>query len=305
MDSILSNVFLIGEEEPSMSRSEESPKKSSIWLVNKDIIQPSADVSIVAKLPSGVYIVDSDREGMFCKKVEIKTDDLYKFSDSIIENLVDEISTFWDKKEIYKQNKLVHKRGILLEGYPGTGKTSVITLITKEIINKGGVVFKVSGPRNFLTYTEFLQHYFRKIEPETPVVTIIEDIDKYEDVEIEILDFLDGKSQIDHHVIITTSNNTEEIPDTFLRPSRLDLHIEIPLPNEEIRREYFIKKNIPEDKLDEIITETDNMSLADLKELYICVFVLDYTIEDAVEKIRSPRTKKNYLSANKKPTSLL
>ena len=130
-------------------------------------------------------------------------------------------------------------------------------------------------------------------------------IDKYEDVEIEILDFLDGKSQIDHHVIITTSNNTEEIPDTFLRPSRLDLHIEIPLPNEEIRREYFIKKNIPEDKLDEIITETDDMSLADLKELYICVFVLDYTIEDAVEKIRSPRTKKNYLSANKKPTSLL
>ena len=277
---------------------------SSMWLIDKDVIQPTTSIKITNTLQPGVYIADEDRNGVYCKKINIEIDSLYKFSDSIIIKLVDEINNFWNKKELFSSKNLIHKRGILLEGFPGTGKTSIISLISKEIINKGGIVFKVSSPSNLLTYINFIQNYFRKIEPTTPVITIIEDIDKYRDVESEFLDFLDGKSQINHHVVITTSNNTEEISNTFLRPSRLDLCIEVPLPNELTRREYFINKEVPEDQIDKLVEVTDSMSLADLKEIYICVFLLDYSIEEAINKISDPYIKQNYLKVKTKSISI-
>ena len=268
----------------------------SIWIKEKDIIRPSPNLSILQKLDPGVYTVDISREiGFFCKKIEPISDELFVFSDSIIQSLMSEISMFWDKKDLYNKNNLIHKRGILLEGYPGTGKTSIISLLSKEVIDRGGVVFKVSGYRNLDIYIDFLINGFRKIQPDTPIVTILEDIDSYRDAEEMILDFLDGKTNINHHIIISTTNNTENIPDTFLRPSRIDLKVEIPLPNEITRREYFTHKEVPENDIEELVSKSNNFSLADLKELYICIYLLDYTIDEAINKISSPREKKNYL----------
>ena len=262
MESFLDIIL---EEEQSNRNIE--VQNSSMWLIDKDVIQPTTSIKITNKLFPGIYLVDEDRNGVFCKKINVEIDNLYKFSDSLIIKLVNEINNFWDKKDLYNEKNLIHKRGILLEGYPGTGKTSIISLISNEIINKGGVVFKVSSPRNLLIYINFIQNYFRKIESDTPVITIIEDVDKYEGVEAELLDFLDGKSQINHHVVIATSNNTEQVSNTLLRPSRLDLCIEIPLPNKLTREEYFINKNVPNDLLNDLVKATDGMSLADLKEI--------------------------------------
>jgi hypothetical protein len=279
--------------------------KLTIWVKEKNIIRASGDISTLKKLDPGVYTIDFSRElGLYSQTLKSTSDELFMFSDSVTENLVQEIDLFWDKKDLYKADKLVHKRGILLEGFPGTGKSSIITQLSDRIIAKGGVVFKVSGFRNLDHYVSFLRTGFRKIQPDTPIITILEDIDQYGDVESSLLDFLDGKTHIDHHIVIATSNNTEDIPDTFLRPSRLDLRIEIPLPSEQTRREYFQFKNIPDTMVEELVTETDGASLADLKELYICIFLLDYTLEDALMKINSPRNKKNYLYTPKNKTKI-
>ena len=274
-------------------------EKISVWLKDKDIIKPSTNISLLQKIEPGIYTVDFSRDhGIYCKKMDIKSDELFVFSDSISEKLLKEINTFWEKSERYKQNNLVHKRGILLEGFPGTGKSSIISILCKEIISKGGVVFKINGIRNLDTYFEFIRYGFREIQPETPVVTILEDLDQYEEIESELLDFLDGKTHLDHHVVIATTNNTELIPDTFLRPSRIDLKIEVPLPSEQTRREYFKFKNTPEDEIENLVKQSEDFSLADLKELYVCIYLLDYTIEEAVRKITTPKEKKNYLNSS-------
>ena len=274
-------------------------EKISVWLKDKDIIKPSTNISLLQKIEPGIYTVDFSRDhGIYCKKMDIKSDELFVFSDSISEKLLKEINTFWEKAERYKQNNLVHKRGILLEGFPGTGKSSIISILCKEIISKGGVVFKINGIRNLDTYFEFIRYGFREIQPETPVVTILEDLDQYEEIESELLDFLDGKTHLDHHVVISTTNNTELIPDTFLRPSRIDLKIEVPLPSEQTRREYFKFKNTPEDEIENLVKQSEDFSLADLKELYVCIYLLDYTIEEAVGKITAPKEKKNYLNSS-------
>lgn len=301
MASILNNSqgqIIVLSDDP-IDDDERKEEKISVWLKDKDIIKPSTNISLLQKIEPGIYTVDFSRDhGIYCKKMDIKSDELFVFSDSISEKLLKEINTFWEKSERYKQNNLVHKRGILLEGFPGTGKSSIISILCKEIISKGGVVFKINGIRNLDTYFEFIRYGFREIQPETPVVTILEDLDQYEEVESELLDFLDGKTHLDHHVVIATTNNTELIPDTYLRPSRIDLKIEVPLPSEQTRREYFKFKNTPEDEIENLVKQSEDFSLADLKELYVCIYLLDYTIEEAVGKITAPKEKKNYLNSS-------
>lgn len=301
MASILNNSqgqIIVLSDDP-IDNDERKEEKISVWLKDKDIIKPSTNISLLQKIEPGIYTVDFSRDhGIYCKKMDIKSDELFVFSDSISEKLLKEINTFWEKSERYKQNNLVHKRGILLEGFPGTGKSSIISILCKEIISKGGVVFKINGIRNLDTYFEFIRYGFREIQPETPVVTILEDLDQYEEVESELLDFLDGKTHLDHHVVIATTNNTELIPDTYLRPSRIDLKIEVPLPSEQTRREYFKFKNTPEDDIENLVKQSEDFSLADLKELYVCIYLLDYTVEEAVGKITAPKEKKNYLNSS-------
>ena len=301
MASILNNSqgqIIVLSDDP-IDDDERKEEKISVWLKDKDIIKPSTNISLLQKIEPGIYTVDFSRDhGIYCKKMDVKSDELFVFSDSISEKLLKEINNFWEKSERYKQNNLVHKRGILLEGFPGTGKSSIISILCKEIISKGGVVFKINGIRNLDTYFEFIRYGFREIQPETPVVTILEDLDQYEEIESELLDFLDGKTHLDHHVVIATTNNTELIPDTYLRPSRIDLKIEVPLPSEQTRREYFKFKNTPEDEIENLVKQSEDFSLADLKELYVCIYLLDYTVEEAVGKITAPKEKKNYLNSS-------
>lgn len=272
--------------------------KVSVWIKDKDLIRASTDITLMKEINPGIYTVDYNKNiGFFCSKINVKSDELFLFSDSITNKLLSEIKLFWEKADLYRENNLIHKRGILLEGYPGTGKSSIISILSSEIIKQGGVVFKVNGDRNLGDYIEFIRTSFRKIQPDTPIITILEDLDMYEDVEEELLDFLDGKTHLDHHVVIATTNNTESIPDTYLRPSRIDLKFEIPLPTSKIRSEYFKYKKVPENNLKELVDKSEGCSLADLKELYICIYLLNYTIDEAISKIKSPREKKCFLDS--------
>ena len=47
--------------------------------------------------------------------------------------------------------------------------------------------------------------------------------------------------------------------------------------------------------VEELVEKSEGCSLADLKEIYICIFLLDYNIEKAISQVTAPREKKNYL----------
>ena len=274
----------------------------STWIKEKEIYRGSTDITLVPKLCPDVYQLVVTRNDSFFKKIKIEEDEIFKFTNSETYPLLEEIRKFWQCSEEYASKNYLHKRGVLLSGAPGTGKTSAISLICEEHKKLGGVAFKISGMQTLISYIDFVKNEFRKIEPDTPLITIIEDLNKYNDIESEISNFLDGKDNINHHLVITTSNDTSELSDIYFRPSRLDLHIVYGNPDDTTKREYFKFKDVSESEIDNYVKLSKDMSFAELKELYICTHILGYSLKDAVAKVNAPYEKTNHLGKKKKIT---
>ena len=275
----------------------------SMWIFDGKEYTPSLKLKIKKTLPKGIYKIDYEEGKYFIGQIKNNTDEIYKLSDKIINTILTEIDDFWNKKDLYEKHHILHKRGLLLEGPAGNSKTSTINLIIENILNNDGLIFIVRSLREFNLLCDFLP-IFRQIEPNRNVITIIEDIDQLIDMgggfDVNILDFLDGKNSINHHLVIMTSNNTTRLSEALLRPSRIDVRFVLELPNKQTRYEYLEKKGINKDKLNEYAEKTDGMTFAQLKELFISTEILNKDIDTAINKIMHPLETKDYLSNNLK-----
>lgn len=275
----------------------------SMWIFDGKEYTPSLKLKIKKTLPKGIYKIDYEEGKYYIGQIKNNTDEIYKLSDKIVNTILTEIDDFWNKKDLYEKHHILHKRGLLLEGPAGNSKTSTINLIIENILNNDGLIFIVRSLREFNLLCDFLP-IFRQIEPNRNVITIIEDIDQLIDMgggfDVNILDFLDGKNSINHHLVIMTSNNTTRLSEALLRPSRIDVRFVLELPNKQTRYEYLEKKGINKDKLNEYAEKTDGMTFAQLKELFISTEILNKDIDTAVNKIMHPLETKDYLSNNLK-----
>ena len=271
-------------------------QKYSLWQKSGDLYAPITSAKLVDKLQPGMYKIDKDYN---CSLIKIKSDNIYEFKDSIHTKILKDVEKFWSSEENFKNASILHKRGILLEGTPGTGKSTLITQIIDSIIQKGGIVFNISNVNDLIRTLGFYQDVLRKIEPTTPVVTIIEDIDKvYNQIEPELLDFLDGKRSINHSLTILTTNNSSRLSSALLRPSRVDKRYVINLPNKEAREEYFKFKNISEELISKYVEASENMNISQLKELFISTVVLENTFEESLDSLKNTPSLENYLETD-------
>lgn len=276
----------------------------TLWIQDKDYFIPDINIQIHNALPSGVYRMEFIERDWRAHKFNVNTDELYSFTNSCTTQVLEEVSTFWNKQKLYEQFKVAHKRGILLCGAPGCGKTSIIQLLVKQITEQqNGLVFMVSGRDEFIGLKHMLSSTIRQIEKTRPIITIIEDVDQLIESlggDALILDFLDGSDSIENHLVILTSNNTTSLSEALLRPSRIDLIYEIPNPSKETRLEYFKKKEIDPEIINDVVKSTEGFSFAELKEVFIAIKVLGKTVFETVKRIKEPFTSKDYLRKTKK-----
>lgn len=273
----------------------------SIWINQGNEYSPAIKLKVKKELPKGVYKIsfDNNSNNYVISPAEINTDEIYRFSESLTDKILNEVKDFWDRKNIYDKYNFTHKRGLLLEGPAGNSKTSTINLLIKQLLEQDGLIFVINSLREFQVAYDALPDVIRKIEPNRPIITIIEDVDQLINLnngnDFEILDFLDGKHSINHHLVIMTSNDTSNLSTALLRPSRIDMRFVLDVPNKTIRREYLEKKGIPEDKLDEYAEKTKGMSFAQLKEVFISTVILGKDIDTTVSQINNPLENKDYL----------
>ena len=249
----------------------------------------------VPKVPAGVYEIgwNSNLQSHTLKKQPFKTDELYHLPSYEITDILQDIDNFWNRADNYKKYNYIHKRGILMYGEPGCGKSGIIQLISQQLIEKDGIVLNVTDEEDVDRFTSFIAT-FRKVEPNRPLVVLLEDIDslagenRYQTA--RLLNILDGVKQIDGVVYIATTNYPEKLQERITnRPSRFDRRYQVELPNEEIRRAYINHKLNEDDlknvNIEEWIKKTEGMSLSHLKEVVISVIVMGRSFEETMNNL--------------------
>ncbi|MCK9458359.1 MAG: ATP-binding protein [Proteobacteria bacterium] len=239
----------------------------------------------------GVYEIKfSNTKGYYFEKVQVKTEGLLRFPDSESAKVVAEIQNFWTKEQTYADFGLTYRRGLILWGPAGSGKSCTIQIVMADVIERGGVVFKFNSvPHMFLEGVRL----FREVQPDTKIVVLMEDIDSLleEYGESEVLNILDGVEKIERVVFLATTNYPEKLGDRIInRPSRFDRRFMMPNPNKKCRQLYFehLAKQNPTIKIDiaKWTKDTSGFSIAHLKELFIGVCILGEEYKDAVETLR-------------------
>jgi len=276
------------------------------WSILQNETFAPAYVS-VPKVPAGLYEIawNSAMQTHVMVKQSLNIDELYELPSPEIQSILNDIELFWERKETYKKYNFVHKRGILLWGDPGCGKSGIIQLCVKNLIEKkNGIVINIKEEDDLKHFAEFIPTV-KKIEPDRALIVILEDIDSLAGEDrystTKLLNLLDGVKQIENVVYIATTNYPEKLQERITnRPSRFDRRYQVEMPSDKIRESYIRNKLTKEDlkkiNIKNWIDATEGMSLSHLKELVVSVIVMGKTFEDAFENLKdmkkSPRLKK-------------
>ena len=247
----------------------------------------------IKTLPPGVYEIDSNSNtGLFFERIPVKTEGLIRFPDTNSYKVLEEIQKFWDRESIFKDYGLTYKRGMILYGPPGSGKSCTVQLVMHDVVERGGIVLEFGDPYLFVDGLRAL----RKIQPDTPVVVIMEDLDSLLEShnESEILNILDGVQDVYKVVFLATTNYPNKLGHRIMnRPSRFDKRFRIGFPSGKARRIYF-EHLIGAAKVEELgidlnkwVKDTDRLSIAHLKELFVAVVILDDDYRSAIKTLKA------------------
>ncbi|EPR79250.1 SEC18-like vesicular fusion protein [Spraguea lophii 42_110] len=180
--------------------------------------------------------------------------------------------------EIIKKTGIDHVKGIILFGPPGTGKTLIARQIGTLLNAKPPKI--VNGPEILNKYIGESEKNIRELFAEaekdqktkkerSPLhIIIFDEIDAIcksrgstttgvgDQVVNQLLTKMDGVESLNNILVIGMTNRLDLIDSALLRPGRFELHIEVPLPDEEARTEIFnihtaglVKSEYLEDKV--------------------------------------------------------
>ena len=205
------------------------------------------------------------------------------------EDIKDEIKAntveFLRQKQLWEQYGIPPKRGILLVGEPGTGKT----IICKTLIAEAEGITCITTDAYSLGATEYITELYELAQDLSPCLVFIEDIDLigqkreefgYQTGEalISLLAVLDGIEEKTEIVTVATTNSLETLDKALSeRPSRFDRIIKLSRPMFDHRKELIHRlcQKIPlsEPIQTHIAYKTDGCTPAQIQEILYSVVI--------------------------------
>lgn len=259
------------------------------WVIT-DAGNYKFNASITKALPSGMYkIVEEYGLGLCFSPVEVKSDQIIDLPGLPTKYIIDQIEQFWAGQDIYDRLHLLHKRGLLLYGEPGGGKTSIIRLLIDRVLEKEGVIVLIDDFHSAVKAMPDIRRQDRLV----PLLTLCEDMDEVLDTRGHVgaaLSFYDGQHQLNNVLHIATTNYPEKIENRFLkRPGRFDLVIGIHAPAAETRAAYLKAMTaglgVSDAKIKNIVQRTDGMCISYLREIVAAHFGLKEDIDAVIQRL--------------------
>lgn len=176
--------------------------------------------------------LDSKSQPEFLDLSRVSADDLF-FSKDIKTQLQTTLFTPIEKTQLCREYRIPLKRGILLAGPYGTGKTLTAFVAAKKAEENGWTFIMVDRVSAIADAYAMAGQY-------APAIVFAEDIDREmsgdeRTVSIDdVLNTLDGlESKGNETMLILTSNHADKLNAAMLRPGRLDAIINVHTPDAE------------------------------------------------------------------------
>src|SRR5918998_918831 len=196
---------------------------------------------------------------------------------ALAEELRTDLPRFFAARETYERYGVPWKRGVLLIGPPGNGKTHAV----KAMVNRLDVpCLYVKSLEACDGENACIRKVFARARHNQPCLVVLEDIDSLitDKNRSFFLNELDGFASNTGVVVIATTNHPERLDPSILdRPSRFDRKFYFELPAADERLRYARRWNdalqaemrVDGQALAELVKLTDGFSFAYLKELFV------------------------------------
>ncbi|WP_375603904.1 AAA family ATPase [Wolbachia endosymbiont of Anurida maritima] len=278
--------------------------------------------SRIGKTDGETYVTKDDLEGALKKltnknnKTPTKPDRMakVKLNDvAVSEDVRQELRKICksqSKREIEIDEKLNYAQdtGYIFYGPPGTGKT----LLAKAIANETESSFISVSASEFIqqyvgTGPENIRKLFEEARKKAPCIVFIDEIDSIGEKRCygshyghqartetlnQLLTALDGFESRKGVIVIAATNRIDVLDSALTRGSRLSKHINIPLPDGNLRKEILnlYMKDTPRTKdldLTKFVGRTEGFSGADLFDLvnYVKDFARNRIVTEGTEEI--------------------
>ncbi len=219
-----------------------------------------------------------------------------------------EAERFFRSKPLYDRYKAPWKRGLLLTGPPGNGKTHAIKALAGSVPAPCLYVRSFEAERQIEPTN--MRIIFQKARRVAPCLLVFEDLDALVNDENRsyFLNEMDGFATNSGIFTVATTNHPEKLDPAILeRPSRFDRVYHFGLPALPERLAYLASNQeslepearLAEDALGRVAAGTEGFSFATLKELMIsslvewvgrdCLDPMELVVSDQIALLKVPR----------------
>ena len=255
------------------------------WVVadSKEIAESFVlDVQRRTHAPSNAILVFADGRWGRSRELYSATQSA-SFDDLVLsDNLKDEIrkdfSQFLTSEERYERLGIAWRRGALLIGPPGNGKTHCVRALVNEL--NISCLYVQSLSHQYYTPEQMWKSVFERARGLRPCILVLEDLDSLvsEENRSFFLNQMDGFEQNHGMIVLATTNYPEKIDSAIIdRPSRFDrkYHFDLPTLKERLQflerwqQQLADETGWKESEIEPIASATSGFSFAYLKELII------------------------------------
>lgn len=214
------------------------------------------------ELPAGAYRWNLVSMGMTYQVATLQQQFPKPFAHQ--QKILDRIDKFLELAEGYARLGLTYKRGFLLHGLPGCGKTTVARLAARKWANRGGIVL-VGGPESEVTQAIK--------EARKPVLVLIDDVDEWDDA--PLTHAMDGLADLHNVVWVATTNHIKQISDRLQRPGRFDEVLEIAIPPASDMMDWVMSLPITQEERQWVLEHGKGGTPSEVRELVIRCHLLN------------------------------